>query len=442
MSTAARVLAGNVVAAVRYEGRSLNQVLPAALANAAALDRALVQELAYGTLRWLPRLEALLAALMRRPLKNKDRDINALLLVGLYQVALSAIAPHAAVHASVEAVRATGKSWAVSLVNGILRAYQRKRETIEAQADATPSGRYAHPDWLIEQLQSDWPQDWQSILHANNGRPPFVLRVNPRRVQRDEYLRQLQAAGLSATPITALDQAVYLPEPVAVERLPGFAQGAVSVQDAAAQWAAPLLALAPGMRVLDACAAPGGKTAHILESLKGATLDLTALDIDAERSQRIAANLQRLGLQAQLLTADAATPQAWWDGRVFERILLDAPCSASGVIRRHPDIKSLRRASDVDALARVQASLLDALWPLLAPGGMLLYVTCSVLRRENEAQIAAFMQRHHDVREQTWLADWGTPVQYGRQILPGTASAQLSGVGMDGFFYAGLVKQR
>jgi 16S rRNA (cytosine967-C5)-methyltransferase len=334
-------------------------------------------------------------------------------------------------------VRATGKRWAVPLANAVLRAYQRRQAELEASADAQPMSRYAHPDWLIEMLRADWPQDWQAILTANNERPPFVLRVNARQGEVASYQAALQAEGMQNTTLSVAEQALRLDQPVAVERLPGFADGAVSVQDAAAQLAAQLLDVHAGMRVLDACAAPGGKTSHILER-SPELAELVAVEIDPARVPRIEQNLQRLGLSAQIIIGDAGQPDNWWDGRQFERILLDAPCSATGVIRRHPDIKLLRRAADLDELTAIQASLLDAVWPLLAPGGMLLYATCSVLRRENEHQIGRFLQRHPDAQEAELQRSWGRKVSHGRQIFPGAAGGDMD---MDGFYYASLIKR-
>lgn len=428
--------------AVVQEGQSLSQCLPRLLAQAAAIDLGLVQELAYGSLRWRFRLEAQLRQLLKQPLKRKDQDIAALLLIGLYQLAYMNIPAHAAVHATVEAVRATGKRWAVPLANAVLRNFQRQREELDTAVRTRPDECHAHPVWLVEQLRQDWPQDWEAVLAANNARPPLALRVNLRRGSVADYCAQLQAAGLEPVPLRHSDAGLCLRQAVGVERLPGFMDGAVSVQDAAAQLAAPLLDARPGMRVLDACAAPGGKTAHILEHAPD-LMELTAVELDAERARRIEENLRRLGLAARLVVGDAARPETWWDGRPFERILLDAPCSASGVIRRHPDIKSLRRSGDIDALAATQAKLLDALWPLLAPGGMLLYVTCSVLRRENEQQIGAFLRRQPQACELRIAAEWGRAVDHGRQILPGEAATvhDDSDMGMDGFYYAALIKR-
>lgn len=429
----ARALAALAVAEVVGQGRSLSAVLPAVLDQAPARDRALVQELAYGTLRWYPRLEAMLAALLQKPLKDKDRDLQALLLAGLYQLGWLSLAPHGIVHASVEAARELGKGWAGKLVNAVLRNYQRQREAVEARADASEAGRYAHPGWLLQWLQQDWPQHWQAIAAAGNERPPMSLRVNARRQGRSEYLQSLRALDPGAEPIAGTEQGIRLATPLAVEALPGFLDGLVSVQDGAAQLAVQLLAAEPGMRVLDACAAPGGKTGHLLERTPGLA-ELLALDQDPERLRRVGENLERLGLQARLVAADAAAVAQWWDGRPFDRILLDAPCSASGVIRRHPDIKVLRRATDVVGLVAQQQRLLEALWPLLVPGGMLEYCTCSVLRAENTEQLQAFLRAHPEARERPITATWGHACAVGRQRLPGEQD-------MDGFYYACIQKQ-
>jgi 16S rRNA (cytosine967-C5)-methyltransferase len=394
-------------------------------------ERALTQELCYGVLRYYPRLAYLAARLLNKPLKRKDLDVQQLILIGLYQLIYLKVPAHAAVAETVAATRLLGKDWAAGLVNALLRGFQRGAVQLLAQADADPVARYAHPHWWLAQLQSDWPAHWQDILDANNQRPPMTLRVNARRGSRDDYAAQLQAAGIIAHPVPPAPQALTLEKPVDVTQLPGFSGGAVSVQDAAAQLAAPLLNLAPGQRVLDACAAPGGKTAHLLESEP--LLQVQALDSDAQRLTRVQETLARLQLAADLRHGDAASPQDWWDGKAFDRILLDAPCSGSGVIRRHPDIKLLRTAQDIVTLAQQQRRLLDALWPLLAQGGILLYATCSVLMAENQHNLAQFLAAHSDACEQPIGADWGHAQTPGRQLLPGEN-------GMDGFYYARLMK--
>lgn len=428
-----RAVAAKAVTSVAVEGRSLSAALPVALRELAPEERPLVQELCYGVLRWYPRLGAVTALLLRKPLKARDADVRNLLLIGLYQLLFLNVPPHAAVHETVEAARALDKGWAAGLVNAVLRGFLRDRERLLATVDRREDVAFAHPEWLYELLRTDWPADYRSIMAANNERPPMALRVNALKTDRDAYLHRLADSGIAAHAARYADQGVMLEAPVDVKRLPGFAEGAVSVQDAAAQMAAGLLGAQPGMRVLDACAAPGGKTAHILE-LEPGLREMVAVDIEQERLGRVAENLQRLGLQARLVQGDVRIPQDWWDGTPFDRILVDAPCSATGVIRRHPDIKVLRRKDDIAALADQQQAILDAVWPLLAPGGRLLYVTCSVLRDENDRQISGFLTRHEDAQEKRIPAFWGTACLHGRQILPGEA-------GMDGFFYACIEKR-
>ena len=395
-------------------------------------QRALAQELTFGTLRWYYLLEAVLAKLLKQALKKQDRDIHALLLVGLYQLLLLHMTAHAAVNETVEAARFTGKSWAVNLVNAVLRNAQRRSQELLAGVQADPATRWSHPVWWVAKLRHDWPQHWQQVLEANNQRPPMVLRVNLLRSDCGDYLERLRVAGIAGRQLPGADAAVLLDEPVGVDRLPGFCDGLVSVQDGAAQLAAPQLELAAGQRVLDACAAPGGKTGHILE-IAPQLEELVAIDSAPRRVEKIRDNLSRLQLKATLVTADAADTEHWWNGRPFDRILLDAPCSASGVVRRHPDIKLLRRYDDLPELSQQQQRLLEALWPLLAPGGILLYVTCSVFCEENTLAVQAFMNRHADVSELPLAVDWGIAQPVGRQILPGEQ-------GMDGFYFARLTK--
>jgi len=351
----------------------------------------------------------------------------------LYQLDQLAMPERVAVHETVQATRSLDKDWASGLVNGVLRNYQRRAGVLEAAICENPQACHAHPGWLIDCLQSDWPDHWREILAANNARPPFSLRVNRQRVTRDEYLGILAEQSLQATRL-AVPEGVQLDRPLPVEALPGFSEGVVSVQDGGAQLAAGLLAPEPGQRVLDACAAPGGKTAHILES--GIELAaLAAVDIDASRLQRVAENLSRLGLHAELVQADAAMPSTWWDGVHYDRILLDAPCTATGVIRRHPDIKLLRKQDDVAALVSRQQALLESLWPLLTPGGMLLYCTCSVLVAENSDQVERFLTLQTDAEEIPVNASWGHACKHGRQLLPGENE-------MDGFYFACLRKKK
>lgn len=413
-------------------GRYLDGALDAVRIDAAS-DGALVQELAYGTLRWFHQLARVAALLLTKPLKPKDQDVYTLLLTGLYQLRHLRVATHAAVDETVAATEALGKPWAKGLINACLREYLRRSADMVKLVDSDPALRLSHPAWLLEKFRNAWPEDWERIAQANNERPPLTLRVNRRRQTRDAYLEKLHAANIAPQPSAVLDTDITLVTPLPVSVLPGFAAGEVSVQDAAAQWATVLLDAQPGERVLDACAAPGGKTGHILERTPGLT-EFVALDREAARVGLIEQNLKRLGLKARLLTADASAPESNWGGQPFDRILLDVPCSATGVIRRHPDIKLRRQPEDLPKLAATQARLLTALWPLLRPGGKLLYVTCSILPEENEQQIMAFLARDGSAVEAPLPTTVGRARAVGRQILPGDH-------GMDGFYYAGLLKK-
>lgn len=433
----ARVQAHRALASVLRDGRSLDAAVSLATGGLDdRRDRALARELASGVLRWLPRLDAILAALLERPLPARELDVRLALLIGLYQILHTRVPDHAAVNETVSLVRELGKAWATGLANGALRALLRERERIVARAERTEEGRHAHPSWLVASTRDAWPQRWRRILQANNERAPMALRVNARRVERDAYLSRLAEGGIRAEPVEGVAHGVVLDAPCDVAELPGFGEGMVSVQDAAAQLAAPLLAPAPGDRVLDACAAPGGKSAHLLE-LQPECAELVALDVDAARLERLRTNLARLGLRAQTRIGDARDPRQWWDARPFERILVDAPCSGTGVIRRHPDIKVLRRAGDLDTLCETQAQLLDALWPLLADRGALLYATCSYLQRENDRTIAAFLAGHPQAAVHPISLAWGRATSHGWQILPGEGPGEG---GMDGFYYALLGK--
>jgi len=429
---AARVAAARVLRAVRDQGRSLPDALAGIPEAPEGRDASLVRELSYGAVRLLPRLEALTDLLLHKPLGRDDGDLRALVQVGLYQLLATRIPDHAAVAATVEAARRLDKPWAVPLVNAMLRRFLRQRAPLLARADRSPESRWLFPHWLLRRLQADWPEHWRSIIEASNGRPPMTLRINAARTTPAAYAKRLAARGLTARPAPFAALALTLDRPLPVQGLPGFAEGLVSVQDAGAQLAAELLNARPGQRVLDACAAPGGKTAHILERAAGG-LDLTALDLDPERLDRVRANLRRLGLTARLVCGDATAPAGEWSRALYDRILLDAPCSATGVIRRHPDIKPLRREGDIAPLCATQARMLDALWPLLAPGGTLIYATCSLLPEENEAQVGAFLARRPDARAIPLEVPWGLARGLGRQTLPGLA-------GMDGFYYARLSK--
>ena len=391
-------------------------------------DRPLLKAMLLASLRWHHRLDWQLARLLDRPLKRRDALLAALLRIGLAQLEALRIPEHAAVSATVSASGQLGLEHARGLINAVLRRFLRERAALEAGVQDDPVARFSHPAWLIDALGHDWKAEAPSILDANNRLPPQWLRVNRRRIERSAYEALLAGGGIEATAADpeAAD-ALLLAVPCPVQSLPGFAAGLVSVQDAAAQRSADLLALKPGQRVLDACAAPGGKTAHMLERCE-ALAEVVAVDSDPARLERIRTNLDRLGLAATLLAADAGDPDAWWDGRLYDRILVDAPCSATGVIRRHPDIKLLRRADDIGPLAAAERRLLDALWPLLAEGGRLVYATCSVLRAENFDVTAAFAAATSDAR----LPAFGSPEHF--QLLPGEANR-------DGFYYACLNKR-
>jgi 16S rRNA (cytosine967-C5)-methyltransferase len=430
-----RATAAEVVDAVVAAGKSLDAALSAHESRVAKEDRALLRLLCYGSLRRHWRLQAWIAQLLDRPLKRKDSVINALLAIGLYQLTDTRIPDHAVVSQTVEASRLLRRPKLAGLLNAVMRRFL--REDLASVEPDDAEAIHDHPQWLIDAIRSDWPGHGDAILAANNSRAPMWLRVDASRATAADYVQRLRESGLEAERFDAIDGSVKLAEPASVDELPGFSDGLVSVQDAAAQLAAPWLLAGGGRRVLDACAAPGGKSGHLLE-LGGAEIDLTCLDSDAKRLESVEANLARLGRSATLVCADASTPQSWWDGAAFDAILLDAPCSATGVIRRHPDIKLLRRASDIASLAGLQRVLLESLWPLLAPGGRLLYVTCSVLAAENDEVVGEFLESAADAREDDSLQNNNIRAvmqrkAYGFQVLPGTAD-------MDGFYYACLVK--
>ena len=427
-----RLAAARALTAVLSGKASLGSSLPPQLDKVEHHDRALAQDLAFGAARWQPRLQLLADKLLEKPFKTADKDVEALLLIGLYQLLHSRIPEHAAIGETVGCAGALKKPWAKGLLNAVLRRAQREHEALYAELDRDPVLHSAHPRWLQKALKAHWPQHWQAICAANNAHPPLILRVNRRHGSRDAYLNELREAGIEAEPCTFSRDGVRLLQPCDVTTLPGFKEGRVSVQDEAAQLAADLLELAPGQRVLDACAAPGGKTCHLLEVEPGLG-EVVAVDLEAKRLARVRENLERLHLEATLIAADGRDTGAWWDGQPFERILLDAPCSATGVIRRHPDIKLTRKPEDIPALAQLQGELLDALWPTLAPGGILLYATCSVLPTENSETIAAFLARTPDAQEVAIAGEFGLQPAHGRQLLP-----QLDG--HDGFYYAKLIK--
>jgi len=436
-----RVLAAEVIVSVSVHHMSLARVLPAALENTYEKDRALLQELCYGTLRHLFSLRCIVAKHLNKSLKEKDSDIHAVLLVGAYQLLHTRIPAYAAINSSVNAANVIKKTWAKGLINAVLRNIQREMVIIGSLHDKkTPSGMseeslYDHPQWLIDEIRKDYGALAESVLIANNSKAPMTLRVNRQQYSRADYLHLLNNERIACHVTSLSDDGIQLELAIDVSQLPFFSNGAVSIQDEAAQLSAALLKTSINLSILDACAAPGGKTCHLLEMEP--SLSVTALEIDADRCALIYENLQRLQLSAQVIAADASRPDIWWQrecgGKHFDRILVDAPCSAIGVIRHHPDIKLLREASDIPALANTQLYLLSALWPLLKQNGFLLYATCSILNQENDAVISQFLSSTPDARIDVIEQEWGLKTLYGRQLLP-----QKNG--HDGFYFARLQK--
>ena len=440
----------------------LSRVIPCAGSNASAQlddcldksfqkvppqDQKLLQEMVYGVCRRFLELEHLAHQFLKKPMRKKDNDVFFLLLVGLYQLTYMRIPDHAAVSETVSGSNSLKKSWAKGVLNGVLRNALRKKqqqeERLEGQdpqnqgSEQNPSLQYSHPAWLVEQLQQQWPEQWESILVQNNLHPPFVLRANQQRTAQTEYLNLLNTEEIEASPGEYCADAIYLKTPCGVEQLPHFDQGYVSVQDEAAQLCASLLQIEDNQRVLDACAAPGGKTTHLLEQPHN-NIELIALDLSAKRLQRVTENIDRLGLQQRggpvtVKAADAGVLADWWDQKPFDRILVDAPCSATGVIRRHPDIRWHRQPADVTKLAELQFQLLSTLWQTLAPGGLLLYATCSILKTENVDVIHRFLESEKSAEHQALEISVGQMQQYGRQLFP-------TENGPDGFYFARLKK--
>ncbi|MBM7038553.1 16S rRNA (cytosine(967)-C(5))-methyltransferase RsmB [Vibrio ulleungensis] len=422
-----RAVAADVLFRVVDKGQSMSTLLPQALGKIKPRDHALLQEICYGSLRVLPRLEAIASELMDKPLKGKQRVFHHLILVGLYQLSAMRVAEHAAVAETVEATKDLKGPRLRGLINAVLRNYQRNKEALDAKAISFDAGKYVHPSWLLKLLKEAYPDQWQSIIEANNTKAPMWIRVNTQHNSVDAYLALLEQEGIAATKNAFAPHALLLEKPQDVRNLPGFEQGWASVQDAAAQLSAGFLKPHDDELILDCCAAPGGKTAHILELAPNA--QVVAVDSDEQRLERVHDNFERLNISAQIICGDARYPQDWWQGEQFDKILLDAPCSATGVIRRHPDIKWLRRANDIEALADLQREIMDAMWQQLKVGGTMVYATCSITPQENVDQVKAFLSRTSNV--QLELSDIEAP---GLQILPGQDN-------MDGFYYAVLTKQ-
>ncbi|MFC5079146.1 Ribosomal RNA small subunit methyltransferase B [Vibrio thalassae] len=421
-----RAAAANILFQVVDKGQSLSSALPLGQQQVKPRDQALLQEICFGALRILPRLESVASELMDKPLKGKQRVFHHLILVGIYQIGYMRIPAHAAVGETVEATKTLKGPKLRGLINAVLRNYQRNQEQLDEISVSHNAGKYGHPGWLLKLLQESYPQQWEAIVEANNTKAPMWLRVNHQHHNRDDYQALLKNEGIDSTAHPEALDALKLAAPCDVNTLPGFDKGWVSVQDAAAQLSINYLEPKDGELILDCCAAPGGKTAHILERTKDS--QVVAIDCDETRLKRVHDNLKRLKLQAKVVCGDARTPSEWWQGEQFDRILLDAPCSATGVIRRHPDIKWLRRADDIEALAALQSEIFDAMWQQLKVGGTLVYATCSITPQENKQQVKAFLARTNNA---TLIgSDIDNP---GRQILPGEDD-------MDGFYYAVLKK--
>ncbi|MEE9302301.1 MAG: 16S rRNA (cytosine(967)-C(5))-methyltransferase RsmB [Thiotrichaceae bacterium] len=431
-ATNPRTVAAQSLYQVIYQGKSLTEVLQnEAIKALDDTDTALVKDICFGSLRWHHAINIMLDALLTKPLKKKDKDVECLIRVGLYQLHYQQTADHAAVNETVKASKQLKKPWSKALINGVLRSFTRDKQFIIKKIKAHSS----FPYWIIKRVKQAWPEQWKEVLVASNQRAPMTLRVNHSKISTAEYLAKLNAVSIAAKAHTLVNSAIELTQPVNVYKLPSFEQGFSSVQDASAQLAAHLLDCKEGMRVLDACAAPGGKTGHIAERCDH--LDITAIDNVSHRLALVKDNLDRLGKQATLIEADASDLDAWYNSagnQLFDRILLDAPCSALGVMRRHPDIKILRQETDIETLVGLQKKLLATLWTILKPGGRLLYATCSILPEENDLQIKQFVStREAESKVIPLPGTWGTQYEYGRQILPNNDN-------MDGFYYSLLEK--
>lgn len=429
----ARCIATRILKRVLEEKVILPLAIKQELARQATGEAALIRELCYGALRRGPQLEWLLKQLLEKPIKPKDSELQYLLWLGLYQLSYMDIAIHAAVRETVETCLCLRKAWARGFVNAILRRFLRNKARLARSLAEDRVAKSAHPAWLIDRIRRDWPAEWETILAENNRRPPMYLRVNQQKNARAAYLKRLNAHNIGAKPAALSAEALLLDRPRPVDQLPGFAAGLVSVQDLAAQLAAGLLDIRPGHRVLDCCAAPGGKSAHILERHPDLA-SILLIEKEPARAERLRATLQRLDLKAEVKICDALSTAQWRDKSGYDRILLDAPCSATGVIRRQPDIKFLRTEADINRLNRLQLELLAVLWPALKKNGRLLYATCSILRQENAGLIERFQAAHKDCVINPLPAGWGRDTGYGRQIMTGEHN-------MDGFFYACLGKK-
>ncbi len=432
--TSSRVVAAKIISKILNNHGSLSTLFGGQdLAALSPADKAFTKELCFGVMRHFFQLENIANQLLKKPLREKDYDIYALLLIGAYQILEMRTADHAAVSETVQATKLLKKKWATGLVNASLRNLLRNTEKMVTKANTDIEAKYNYPQWLLENLQKSWKDDWQDIIDASNQRAPLVLRVNSSQTTTDEYGKLLQQSDIEFQPHPICPDAIVLEKPVAVSLLPEFDDGMVSVQDGAAQLAVDLLEIKPKMKILDCCAAPGGKTCHILE--RHPDVEVIATELEPNRADMIEENMERLGLAAQVITSDATATDDWWDGTKFDRILLDAPCSGTGVIRRHPDIKVLRSPKEIEILNQQQLKLLNSMWQLLADDGILIYATCSVLPQENSMLIKDWLSNTKDAKHIPIESNWGRQQTFGKQILPNDN-------GMDGFFYAKICKQK
>ncbi len=423
-----RAVAALAIEKVIYQGKQLNRTLEPVLQSWPARDRRFITDVVNGVVRWFWLLDTFAHVAMHKPLRKRDHDIYCLLLAGLYQLEFMRVPNYASVSESVNAAAALGKSWASGLVNAVLKKHAQSRQKLQLD-DLEESSRFAHPPWMIDRIRDEWPQHWGKILRANNERPQMELRVNLNRVTRLKMLQLLEERKIKAKTDSNCSSSIRLSQRISVRDLPGFDQGWVSVQGISSQWAAPLLDIRPGQRVLDACAAPGGKMSHMLELCS--EIDLVAMDVDSSRCSLIRDSLNRCGQKATVLCADATLPEAWWDGKYFDRILIDAPCSALGIVNKHPEIKHHRQPQDISAIEKIQRRLLTNLLPLLAPNGKLLYTTCSILACENEEQIRRVLTDDYRFASESLPAHLGRATGNGRQRLQGVDSSE-------GFYYARL----
>jgi len=427
-----RQLAVQALTPLLNDSSSLKYSLKKQLERCPENQRPFLQELCYGSMRYFPRLNSILSKLVAKPLRSKDSDIKALLIIGLYQLNNLRIAEHAAISETVDVCKSLNKPWATSLVNATLRNFQREKEQLAESLSEDIPFKYNHPDWFVNKLMHNWPDHWIDILKANDDHPPLSIRVNSNIVSRETYANTLIIENIESSPTPFSKTGLTLDKPTDITKLQGFDNGTFSVQDEAAQIAACLINPEDGENILDACSAPGGKLLHLLELAKEKQTTVQGIELEASRAERIKENFTRLGMDCPLHIADATT-QEWWDKKPFDKILLDAPCSATGVIRRNPDIKLLRKAEDIHSIAKLQKQILENMWAMLKKGGTIVYATCSIFPQENEKIVASFIKNNDDAEHVKIAADWGYERDFGRQLFPKQK-------GHDGFYYAMIRK--